>query len=87
MTHTEGPWQAISTRIYTADKREVGVATKADPKERYKANENARLMAAAPELLAAMKWIVQEIEWGHDMGGALAVARLTIEKATGQEMP
>lgn len=84
--HTPGPWHAASIRIYTADNREIGVATKADPKERYKANENARLIAAAPELLEALDDLVLACELPGDhceVEQALPAARAAIRKAVG----
>ncbi|MFA5500833.1 MAG: hypothetical protein WC404_07110 [Candidatus Omnitrophota bacterium] len=48
------------------------------------AKANARLIAAAPELLSTLKWIAQEIEWGHDMTASLAVAKQAIAKAEGR---
>ena len=43
---------------------------------------NARLVAAAPELLATCKWVAQEIDWGHDMRASSAVLQQAIAKAT-----
>ena len=93
MTHTQGPWRAREltsespgTRIYKGT-AEIATCHYGAPFDHQEAKANARLIAAAPELLAAMKWIAEEIEWNHDMGGVLAVARRAIEKATGQETP
>lgn len=49
---------------------------------------NARLMAAAPELLAALQRLAQSYEWltprGGDPTDALKAARAAIHKATGE---
>jgi hypothetical protein len=44
---------------------------------------NARLIAAAPEMLAVCKWVLCEIEWGHDMTAASAILGRIISKALG----
>jgi len=71
--HTPGPWAqggAMSgeTRIYAADGGEVAVATRSDPKHRYAAEANARLIAAAPDLLAACEAMLAEpsADWPVD---------------------
>lgn len=46
---------------------------------------NARLIAAAPELLEALQAIIRADTYIHERGVALQQARLAIAKATGQE--
>ena len=61
--YTLGPWTAVGNRVYataasgkdTMTTIEVAVATRADPRARAKIDANARLIAAAPDLLAACK--------------------------------
>jgi hypothetical protein len=62
MTHTPGPWEVLSRSIYQVDAiggREVvhgnGIKGRDNNQER---EANARLIAAAPELLAALKGLV-----------------------------
>jgi hypothetical protein len=45
---------------------------------------NARLIAAAPKMLADLEWIAQEIRWGHDMTASLAIAEASIANAKGE---
>lgn len=67
--HTLGPWVAVANRVYataasghnTMTTIEVAVATRADPRARAKVEQNARLIAAAPELLDALKSCEYEI--------------------------
>ena len=58
--YTLGPWTAVGNRVYataasgkdTMTTIEVAVATRADPRARAKVEQNARLITAAPDLLA-----------------------------------
>ena len=47
------------------------------------AEANANLQAAAPDLLAALEWVAQEIEWGHDMAASAAILSQAIAQAEG----
>jgi hypothetical protein len=58
--HTPGPWQANGSHIYTADSERALLAQVFNPGSKasdYPLVENARLIAAAPELLEALKAI------------------------------
>ncbi len=58
--HTPGPWQANGSHIYTADPERALLAQVINPGSKasdYPLVENARLIAAAPELLEALKAI------------------------------
>lgn len=98
--HTPGPWIASGNRIYMGaamEPREIAVATKSDPTIRESAGFNARLIAAAPDMLTALEWFVEfcdeHPEWtenelcnGRDDSAEalwLASARAAIAKATG----
>jgi hypothetical protein len=59
--HTEGPWMARGNRIYAPDGGEIAVATKADPKHRAQAEDNARLIAVAPDLFKALEDLFADI--------------------------
>ena len=86
MNYTPGPWTVsisddarIEDRITTADGAPVFVG-------RFVNYDNARLMAAAPDLLAALR-MIQEAASGHVPlvnGWVLSVARAAITKATGE---
>lgn len=96
MKHTPGPW-----RFYTEPQPNgcpiVGngsglmLAMLAHsvnyPDQRDEANANARLIAAAPDLLEALQAVVSQLE-GHDLhnGDVFAInnAYAAIAKATGQ---
>jgi hypothetical protein len=51
------------------------------------ANEeaNARLIAAAPDLLAALQWAMDNAEWSNDTATGTDPIRAAIAKATGQQ--
>ena len=93
--HTAGPWTCetslerwgeyfipqIAADIIAMDDLESD-----EPVGQNETDEaNARLIAAAPQLLATLEWIAQEIRWEHDMMASLAVAEQAIAKATGAE--
>ena len=85
--HTPGPWTAHdddgtgTLPCVLSDKTNAGgnfyVA-------QCNVFEDARLIAAAPELLSTLEWIAQEIKWGHDMTASLAVAEQAIAKVRGE---
>jgi len=103
--HTPGPWHIRYGNISDADEG-FGIATKneADPRlvcecwpctttleHRQQMRADARLIAAAPDLLAAC--VAAEIEldiWANSMGGgdtafaALATVRAAIQLAKGE---
>ena len=59
--HTPGPWKAIGDKIYSADQRQVAhVYALVDPDDLniMQSIPNARLMAAAPEMLDALKALI-----------------------------
>lgn len=98
--HTPGPWKvAISarkatlTRITTTDGALVASANGPGLSETGEAEANARLIAAAPELLAIVQRLSTMFPSGEGLGGyapkeAFAAigtqARAAIAKATGQ---
>lgn len=99
MTHTPGPW-AFTADMYglhnmrvfgAADARGNGIAN-CGYDERGECEANARLIAAAPELLAALQYLMsQTIEMDEKYGVALSegeheaalLARAAIAKAKG----
>ena len=78
MKHTPGPWQALVIRddegdrlvfnIRTADGHLAicdGMGSSDDFPDWEESEENARLMAASPDLLAACEGVVRDIEAEH----------------------
>ena len=86
--HTPGPWmqplQANSVTIrhphVISDNGEIAIATWQGSEQ--VTNANARLIAAAPELLAALQQTVAWMEGERTAIDALANARAIIAKAT-----
>lgn len=67
-------WKELATAYGCDDAMEDGEAV---------ALANARLIAAAPELLEALRFIIDLLP--ADPGGAINVARAAIAKATGEQ--
>lgn len=85
-THTPGPWMVDGEYVQTVPTREGFKSTIARIDFVSAINmrkANARLIAAAPEMLEALKIIVKDIENGS-LGNALSVARFNIAKAEGR---
>ena len=87
--HTPAPWTVSGKQVKSIDHgKRYTVATANNPKFTDEANaSNARLIAAAPDLLAALQ-MVNRI-WSHDQTANLApdspvaIVRAAIAKATG----
>lgn len=92
--HTPGPWIAYKDIEWEVmPERSDGMTVASCGRIRPEAEANARLIAAAPDLLAALKEIVM---WGHksvmpDSGSPwsvdyhkIKIARAAIEKAEGK---
>lgn len=101
--HTPGPWKVVKPQyenkkgvfasVYTNPATEKGFRTcefdiRADEYKNSHAEANARLIAAAPELLDALKTMVEIADasgvvlWGES-DEVFAAARAAIQKATG----
>lgn len=80
--HTQGPWE-VSYRETILDEsmRAVGSATKLVAMVKY--DDDARLIAAAPELLEACRFALAEVEL--DVYPVASVLRAAILKAEGRE--
>lgn len=90
--HTPGPWRvdAITNSlgtIETADGVSIGQAFQVRPHRddlhSIERKANARLMAAAPDLLAALEEAIEYIP-ARDRSVLIAKARAAIAKATGE---
>lgn len=88
--HTPGPWSVgKDTRIIGANSQRVAVA---DDNELTPGMANARLIAASPDLLAALiafrdggpQGGQNFAEWHQSYAPAIELARAAIAKATGQ---
>lgn len=85
MTHTPGPWVAVSDYVEAHDLDEpLSICTLADCGDASKAN--ARLIAAAPELMAALEEFIGAVDAGCAFKDASIVeyARAAIAKAKGE---
>ncbi len=97
ITHTAGPWQTLPEECDkpyirvrgTALGRRYKIANVvtpnyegAHPREAEETRRNAQLIAAAPELLDALRRMVESIT-GVDQVSAVNEARAAIAKATG----
>ena len=96
MKHTKGPWEIIEKKVYRPWKSEIEIRGQdnifiADIGIGYvEAKANARLIAAAPDLLEACEFAYQNLSpkgnIRKDYDGHLAIATLTraIQKAKGE---
>ena len=80
--HTKGPWIADGAQVFT---NETNVAQANGYRiDRETVAANARLIAAAPELLEALTDCVEHMHWTQPQGeAALKKAKAVIAKATG----
>jgi hypothetical protein len=114
MKHTSGPWEvtdlrhSIVVRTESPNKTKYGASRyaaiggfdRSDPDQLSEALANASLIAAAPDLLEALKDLLDEAEWlrreySHDRerdgwdaleeDPCFTVARAAIAKATGEK--
>ena len=100
--HTQGPWEvadlphSIVVRTESPNKTKYGASRyaaiggfdRSDPDQLSEALANARLIAAAPELLGALKWLAACVKTPGphmDAFAALEKAHAAIAKATGGE--
>jgi hypothetical protein len=71
-THTPGPWkEKRKLAIYSADDEPICAVFPAETEERSKAD--ARLIAAAPDLLEALQFICNGIGGGGDAPEAVLI--------------
>ena len=88
--HTPGPWEAIKPdsvggyRVYTAGKGYTLIATLGYVRDSAQEAANARLIAAAPDLLAALIKLSEATDpIGWDL--RMELARAAIAKAEGRQ--
>lgn len=86
MTYTPGPWFATdnrnedTARQITVDSLTEGAVAVCAPSDA--GLSNARLMAAAPELLAALEWLLNDPHSERGLHTAITYAEFAIQKAT-----
>ena len=91
VTHTPGPWRVgkkYVTDIYPNDGGMLVARVMTGGISNNKSHANARLIAAAPELLAALQSIAETVvyapEGGHEeVSDCVRIAKQAIAKATG----
>jgi hypothetical protein len=89
-THTPGPWAADQTGLVTAGKNRLHIAQTMTTGMGYAVGANAALIAAAPDLLAALHATMRALgdlpstqKPGTRTRAAYDDARAAIAKATG----
>lgn len=88
--HTPGPWGVRNTtEVFCGRKRvcHVNAASREDLNmldDQRVAMANARLIAAAPDLLDALQYVMERIVDRHDPDEAAISARAAIAKAIGE---
>ena len=88
MKHTPGPWNYDRSgySLYVNSGRELVTALSMDGKRLETSEANARLIAAAPDLLEALKSVIAWLDASDESAfsdSQLALARAAIAKATG----
>ena len=89
--HTPGPWSVAETRhnydtVIRGPRGEPIALTLIAGYTKKEGTANSALLAAAPDLLEALKWMVLRTEeGGYPDGKCLEDARAAIAKATGEQ--
>ena len=87
--HTPGPWKAIGAKIYSADQRQVAhiyALVHPDDLNVMQSMPNARLIAAAPELLDIVKKLAASFICTNDEDQKLWLqSQLVISKIEGDK--
>lgn len=87
MSYTQGPWTASPDGLIHAGKNRLHIAQTATIGMGHAAAANARLMAAAPDLIAALESLnaaVIRAGYGNTAMPELTQAWAAIAKATGE---
>lgn len=84
--HTQGPWATRNGRIYQADRETLTIAHIARAVDGDYSETNARLIAAAPDLLEALQ-LADAMLSGANMNAVTVErkVRAAIAKATGED--
>ena len=92
MKHTPAPWKVIKAQrgfVIADDENTYDIAVVRDASDRFDNEANARLIAAAPELLEALKWYLDNDDTNYADHNAFYLsgrnkAEIAIAKATGE---
>lgn len=88
--HTPGPWEFLPGRdphdnVFTVGRPHRRIASVFAAEETDNENAaNARLIAAAPKMLAALKWVADSASREGDEFGMWAAVDAAIDKAEGK---
>lgn len=90
--HTPGPWRHEGSEVWatramrinniSAGTPMIATVCKHEDAEQFDYDANARLIAAAPELLEALQLMIDKYEFGGWPASTITVARAAIAKAT-----
>lgn len=97
--HTPGPWSVTKAKhgvdmshyvvaLATPDRNDRALVVHAEQGDDGQGDANARLIAAAPELLEALEWALRAMEARNPLwaeGERFVAARATIAKAKGEQ--
>lgn len=83
-THTPGPWRADRRDILAPDCRCIAEVCSGAASSLEEADANERLIAAAPQLLEALRVLLNAVEGGNVTICDLTMASLAIAAATGE---
>ena len=86
MKHTRGPWHVMSNERFISDDTGICIAEAFDRgSEIPSVSDNAHLIAAAPDLLAACKFVIYSLEAQGDGNTDMAIlCWAAIKKAKGE---
>ena len=88
--HTPGPWKVVGTEIWGANVKIASGRGAYDEKDRQKNKANARLIAAAPDLLEAAKGVLEIVRRSYrsdDRGPGDRCSKLEDAIAKAEEAP
>lgn len=86
MQHTPGPWTVTLSNDARKESRIVGADETTVVAGRFPLSTDARLMAAAPDLLAALRDLIEDLGEPEDgiQANLMEAGRAAINKATGE---
>jgi len=82
--HTPGPWQLthIAGQCYIIEGADASAILSIDRRgDLVDQHANARLIAAAPAMLEALRWAMDNAEWSNDTATGTDPIRAAIAKA------
>lgn len=91
--HTPGPWKHHNGRIFSADRESLTIAHVARAADGDYSPANGDVLAAAPELLEALRALISDPRMSEDEDSTVIVcwedvraARAAIARATGSQL-